>query len=493
MADVRETDIPCRLDRLRWGAFHWLVVTALGVTWILDGLEVTLVGSLSGTIAADPALGFSDTEIGLAASAYLGGAILGALCFGYLTDRHGRKPLFIATVAVYTVATLATGLSWNFWSFLLFRFATGLGIGGEYAAINSAIDELIPARCRGWADLAINGSFWIGAALGAGGSLLVLDPDLVPPAIGWRLAFVIGGLLGAIVIVLRRYVPESPRWLMTHGRIADGEAVVRDIEARLGGDAAAAPTVRIRIDADHRIGFLDIVRTLARSYPRRAVLGLVLMAAQAFFYNAIFFTYALVLRRFYDVPADRVGRYIFAFALGNFMGPLLLGPLFDRWGRKPMIVVTYGVAGVLMAATAILFARGSFDAESQTMAWTVIFFFASAAASAAYLVVGESFPLEARAMIIALFYAGGLAIGGIAGPALFGALLDTGSRDALAAGYLGGAFLMAAAAAIAAWLGVKAEGQSLEAIASPLSAAGAADAGTNRPALARRPRASSST
>lgn len=465
-----ETDIPCRLDRLRWSAFHWLIVTALGVTWILDGLEVTLVGSLSGSIAADPLLGFSDTTIGLMASAYLGGAILGAIGFGYLTDRYGRKRLFIVTVAVYTAATMATGLSWDLWSFALFRFITGLGIGGEYAAINSAIDELIPARHRGWCDLAINGSFWIGAALGAGGSLLVLDPDLVAPAIGWRLAFVIGGVFGAIAIVLRRYVPESPRWLMTHGRIEDGEAVVQEIETRVGIAHAVMPPARIRLRVVHHMGFGDIIRTLARLYRRRAVLGLVLMTAQSFFYNAIFFTYALVLRRFYDVPADRVGRYIFAFALGNFAGPLLLGPLFDRWGRRPMLFATYGISGLLMAATAILFARGLLDADSQTVAWTVIFFFASAAASAAYLVVGESFPLETRAMVIALFYAGGLAVGGIAGPSLFGALLDTGSRQALAAGYLGGAILMLVAAFTAAWLGIKAEHQPLEAIAPPLSA-----------------------
>lgn len=465
-----ETDIPCRLDRLPWSAFHWLVVAALGVTWILDGLEVTLVGSLSGTIAADPALGFSDTVIGLMASVYLSGAILGAIGFGYLTDRHGRKRLFIVTVTIYAVATLATGLSWTPWSFALFRFLTGLGIGGEYAAINSAIDELIPARYRGWSDLAINGSFWIGASLGAAGSLLVLNSTLVSPSVGWRLAFVIGGVFGAIVIVLRRYVPESPRWLMTHGRIEEGEAIVQEIETRVGIAADAAPAARIRLRVGQHLGFREIVRTLVRHYPRRAILGLALMAAQAFFYNAIFFTYAQVLRRFYDIPADRVGRYIFAFALGNFAGPLLLGHFFDRWGRRPMILLTYGISGLLMAATAILFAEGHLTAGSQTAAWTAIFFFASAAASAAYLVVGESFPLEARAMIIALFYAGGLTIGGIAGPSLFGALLDTGSRDALAAGYLGGAFLMVMAAIIAAWLGIKAERQPLEAIAPPLSA-----------------------
>jgi MFS family permease len=470
-AAVFETDIPCRLDRLRWSGFHWLIIAALGITWILDGLEVTLVGSLSSTIATDPALGFSDTAIGLAASAYLSGALLGALGFGHLTDRYGRKRLFSITVAVYAAATLATGLSWSFWSFALFRFLTGTGIGGEYAAINSAIDELIPARYRGWTDLAINGTFWIGAALGAGASLLVLDPRLISPSLGWRLAFAIGGILGIVVILLRRYVPESPRWLMTHGRVAEGETILRQIEHRVGADLHPGPTTKIRLGVRQRTGLWDIARMIARLYPGRAILGLVLMAAQAFFYNAIFFTYALVLRRFYHVPPGQVGRYIFAFALGNFAGPLLLGHFFDRWGRKPMIIATYGLSGLLMTATALLFARDMLDAGSQTAAWTAIFFIASAAASSAYLIVGESFPLEARAMVIALFYAGGTAIGGIAGPSLFGALLDTGSRDAVAAGYFGAALLMMAAAIVEAWLGIAAERQPLEAVAPPLSAA----------------------
>jgi MFS family permease len=471
-----QTDIPCRLDRLRWSAFHWLVVVALGITWILDGLEVTLVGSLSGAIAADPSLAVGDTKIGLAASAYLCGAVLGALVFGYLTDRFGRKRLFTVTVAIYALATVATGLAWNFWSFALFRMVTGLGIGGEYAAINSAIDELIPARCRGWTDLAINGSFWIGAAAGAAGSLIVLDPHMVAPALGWRLAFTIGGIIGVIVIALRRYVPESPRWLMTHGRVAEGEAIVRDLEIRIGVDPDAPPTTQIRLRSNYRVGLWEIARTLALLYPRRSIVGLVLMASQAFFYNAIFFTYALVLTRFYGIPAGRVGRYIFAFAIGNFAGPLLLGWLFDRWGRKQMITLTYGIAGVMMAVTAILFVRGVLDAGGQTAAWTAIFFVASAAASAAYLTVGESFPLEARATIIALFYAGGTAIGGVAGPAIFGALLDTGSRAALMMGYLGGATLMVAAAIVEAWLGVAAERQPLESVAAPLSVTDANEA-----------------
>ena len=468
-AHVFETDIPARLDRLPWSRFHWLVIVALGITWILDGLEVTLVGSLSGAITGDQRVGISDAEIGFAASTYLTGAIVGALGFGHLTDRLGRKKLFLVTVAVYAIATMATALSWDFASFAIFRFATGLGIGGEYAAINSAIDELIPARRRGWTDLAINGSFWIGAALGAAASLVVLDPALVPPAVGWRAAFALGGILGFAIMLLRRHVPESPRWLMIHGRLAEAEATIAEIESR-AGVAANAPAPRIRLRAEP-LGLWRVARGVAARYPRRLLLGLVLMAAQAFFYNAIFFTYALVLGKFYDVPSGRVGLYIFAFAIGNFFGPLLLGHFFDSVGRKRMITLTYALAALLMAATAMLFAAGLLDAVEQTAAWTVIFFIASAAASAAYLTVGESFPLEARAIVIALFYAAGTAIGGVAAPALFGALIATGSRGALMWGYLGGAALMLLAAVIEAWLGVAAERQPLEAVAAPLSAA----------------------
>ncbi|HEY3916929.1 MAG TPA: MFS transporter [Stellaceae bacterium] len=464
------TDIPARLDRLPWSGFHWLIVVALGITWILDGLEVTLVGSLSGAITHDQRMGIGDAEIGFTASTYLAGAIIGALGFGHLTDRLGRKKLFLITVAVYAVATVATAFSWDFASFAIFRFATGLGIGGEYAAINSAIDELIPARRRGWTDLAINGSFWIGAALGAAASLVVLDPSIVPPAIGWRAAFAIGGVLGLAIMLLRRYVPESPRWLMIHGRLAEAEKVVGEIEARVGVNPAE-PAARIRLRTGEPLGLWRVGRAVARLYPRRLLLGLVLMAAQAFFYNAIFFTYALVLAKFYSVPSGRVGLYMLPFAAGNFFGPLLLGHFFDSVGRKRMITATYGLAGLLMAATAILFAQGVLDAAQQTAAWTVIFFIASAAASAAYLTVGESFPLEARAIVIALFYASGTAIGGVAAPALFGALIATGSRGALMWGYLGGAAFMLIAAATEAWLGVAAERQPLEAVAAPLSAA----------------------
>lgn len=468
-----ETSIPQRLDRLPWSRFHWLVIAALGITWILDGVEVTLVGSIAGALRDSRSLGLSNTEIGLAASAYLTGAIAGALGFGYLTDRFGRKRLFSVTVGVYMVATILSGLSWNFWSFAAFRLLTGAGIGGEYSAINSAIQELIPARRRGWTDLAVNGSFWIGAALGAIGSLVALDPSVVTPTLGWRLAFVVGGLLAAIALYLRRYIPESPRWLMTHARIDEAEAIVDEIEAHVrrtkGGIELPVPEGSIRIGTRVESGIVAVVRILAGRYAKRSILGFVLMAAQAFCYNAIFFTYALVLTQFYGIPAARVGWYILPFACGNFLGPLLLGNLFDRVGRRAMIAASYGIAGLLMAGTGWLFAAGLLDATSQTAVWTVIFFFASAAASAAYLTVSESFPLEIRALTIALFYASGTALGGIAGPALFGALIDSGSRQQVFWGYLLAAGLMVFAAALELRIGIAAERRSLEAVARPLS------------------------
>ncbi|HEX7007674.1 MAG TPA: MFS transporter [Alphaproteobacteria bacterium] len=467
------TDVPARLDRLPWSAFHRLVVAALGITWILDGLEVTLVGSLSGAIAGRDGLGLSATEIGLSASAYVAGAVLGALLFGRLADRLGRRRLFTVTVAVYGVATELTGLSWDFFSFALFRFATGAGIGGEYAAINSAIQELIPARRRGFTDLAINGSFWLGAAFGAVSAVVVLDPALLPAELGWRLAFVVGGVLAVVVIWLRRFLPESPRWLMTHGRAREAERVVRDIERRVEADRGIAlprdgiPTIELVRRRPAGLG--EVARTVFLRYSRRTLLGLSLMTAQAFLYNAIFFTYALVLTEFYAIEPQRVGWFILPFALGNLMGPLLLGPLFDSIGRKPMITLTYALSGMLVAVTGILFERGLLDATQQTAAWTIIFFFASAAASAAYLTVGESFPLETRALAIAIFYAFGTALGGVFGPILFGALIDTGSRGEILWGYLLGAAMMIGAAAVEAAIGVRAERRPLEELARPLS------------------------
>lgn len=475
--DIIETDVPARLDRLSWSRFHWLVIAALGITWILDGLEVTLVGSLSASLTAPDALGLSAREIGFAASAYLTGAILGALGFGYLTDRFGRKRLFAVTVGVYGLAAAATGLSWNFLSFAGFRFLTGAGIGGEYAAINSAIQELIPARYRGRTDLAVNGSFWGGAILGALAAIVALNPALIRPSLGWRFPFVIGGLLAILVILLRRYIPESPRWLMTHGAVEEAERVVGAIERRIADSSGASPSrtpaPRIRLHKSGHHGLLAIARMMIAAYPRRVVVGVVLMAAQAFLYNAIFFTYALVLSRFYDVPANAIGGYIIAFAGANLLGPLLLGPLFDSVGRKRMIAATYGLAGLLMAATAILFDAGALSAMAQTAAWMAIFFVASAAASAAYLTVGESFPLESRALVIALFYAFGTGIGGVAGPAIFGALIETGSRAYIMGGYLAGATLMVIAAIVELALGIAAERRPLEEVAAPLSAVAA--------------------
>lgn len=469
---IVETDVPARLDRLPWSRFHVLVIAVLGITWILDGLEVTLVGSLSGVIAKDPALGFSAAQVGLAASAYLLGAVGGALGFGYLADRFGRKRLFTVTVLVYGIATALTGAAWDFWSFALLRFLTGAGIGGEYAAINSAIHELIPARHRGWVDLAVNGSFWIGAGVGAAGALVVGNTDLLPAESGWRWLFVIGGIASLLIVFLRRHLPESPRWLMTHGREHEAEQVVAAIERRIereSGCRLLPVTSRLRLLGDYRLSLADVWHALTRRFARRSVLGLTLMIAQAFLYNAIFFTYGLILTDFHGVPATSVGWYILPFAAGNFLGPLLLGPLFDRVGRKPMITLTYAVSGILMLLTGWLFQQGTIGATAQTALWTITFFFASAAASSAYLTVSEGFPLELRAIAIAIFYALGTAIGGAVGPALFGALIDTGSRTQLLWGYALGAGLMLLAAAVEAWIGVAAERQPLESVARPLS------------------------
>jgi MFS family permease len=449
------------------------VIFALGIAWILDGLEVTIVGSLSGALANSPRLHLSAAQVGAAASAYLVGAVAGALGFGWLTDRLGRKKLFSVTVLVYLVATIACGLSWNFVSFAVFRLITGAGIGGEYAAVNATIQELIPARRRGFTDLVVNGSFWIGAALGALGALVVLDPAVVPPEIGWRAAFVIGGILGAIVLLLRQWLPESPRWLMTHGQPEEAERVVREIEARVreetGADLPPTPTGSLRLRTDVHSWFGAGARALVTDYRRRTVLGTALMAAQAFCYNAVFFTYALILTRFYHIASGRIGWFMLPFAMGNFLGPLLLGKLFDSIGRRVMISTTYALAGLLMGVTGWLFATGMLDAVQQTAAWTVIFFVASAAASSAYLTVGESFPLEVRAVAIALFYAFGTGVGGVVGPALFGALIDTGSRVSILFGYLLGGGLMIAAGVVAAFLSVNAERRALEDVAPPLS------------------------
>lgn len=470
---IIETDIPARLDRLPWGRFHTLVVIALGITWALDGLEVTLAGTLAGALKQSPALRFSNTEIGLASSAYLAGAVLGGLGFGWLTDILGRRRLFFVTLALYIVATAATAFSWDLWSFMVFRFLTGAGIGGEYTAINSTIQELIPARVRGRTDLAINGCFWLGALVGAAGSGIVLDPAHFGPDEGWRLAFLIGAVLGLFILLMRFWIPESPRWLVLHGRVEEARQIVEDIERTVtarGHRFDPGPVPTLKLCARERLQIREVFHVLFNLHRRRALIGLVLMAAQAFFYNAIFFTYALVLADFYGVPADSVGQYIVPFALGNLLGPLILGPLFDSVGRRTMISLTYAVSGGLLALTAWLFWAGWLDAVTQTLAWSAIFFVASAAASSAYLTVSETFPLELRAVAIAIFYAIGTGVGGVAGPALFGALIDTGSRPHLAYGYLGGAVLMAAAALVQWRWGVAAERRSLESVCRPLAA-----------------------
>ena len=471
-SQIVETDIPARLDRLPWGRFHTLVVAALGITWILDGLEVTLAGTVAGALKQSPVLQFSNADIGLAGSAYLVGAVLGALFFGWLTDRLGRKKLFFITLTVYLLATAATAFSWNLWSFLLFRFITGAGIGGEYAAINSTIQELIPARVRGWTDLVINGSFWIGAALGAVAAIVLLDPGVIDPEHGWRAAFLIGAALAVIVFFMRMWLPESPRWLMTHGRAAEAEQVVAGIEDRLRAEGRAIPDVplaKVRLRTRTHTPLADVVHTLIHRHRDRTLVALALMTAQAFFYNAIFFTYALVLTTFYGIPSQHVGWYILPFAAGNVLGPLLLGRLFDTVGRRPMIAFTYLMSGLLLALTGWLFAQDMLSVREQTLAWSVIFFFASAAASSAYLTVSETFPLEIRALAIAVFYAVGTGVGGVAGPLLFGALIDTGSRTSLFGGYLLGAALMVAAAAVMWRWGVAAERKPLEQVARPLA------------------------
>lgn len=469
---VVESDIPARLDRLRWCRFHTLVVVALGITWILDGLEVTLAGAVGGALKASPSLAVGDAGVGLSASAYVLGAVSGALLFGWLTDRLGRKKLFTVTLLLYLLATAATAFAPNFAVFALCRFLTGAGIGGEYSAINSAIQELVPARYRGHTDLVINGSFWIGAALGALGAVVLLDPALFAPDTGWRVCFGIGALLGLFILWLRGYLPESPRWLMIRGRHAEADAIVRRIEAVAGVRRSDAPVAKVALRVrDAHFGFFDLARSLFHLYPRRAMLGLVLMTAQSFLYNAIFFTYALVLGVFFGVPAERVGFYLLPFAAGNFLGPLLLGGLFDRLGRRTMISATYALSGVLLLATAALFVAGAVEARGLTLAWSVVFFFASAAASSAYLTVGESFPLEVRALAIAVFYTLGTALGGIVTPWIFGLLVGSGARANIAAGYVVGALLMLVAAAFAWRHAFAAERRSLEDCAPPLSSA----------------------
>jgi MFS family permease len=473
--EIFETTIPARLDRLPWSRFHWLLVVGLGITWILDGLEVTLMGAISAVLQRGDVLGFSAAQIGSISSAYLTGAVVGALIFGHLTDRFGRRTFFFVSLSTYLMGVALTAVSWNLASFAAFRFLTGAGIGGEYSAVNSAIDELIPARFRGRIDLMINGSFWLGAFAGAASTAVILDPKIFAVNIGWRFGFGVGAVIGMVILYLRRFIPESPRWLFTHGRRNEAEKIVREFEEELG--VAGKPLTDsdlgepLRIIVRHHFGLEVILRPLVAEYRNRSILGLTLMAAQAFLYNAIFFTYALVLNRYYKVPAGITGLYLMPFALANFLGPISLGHFFDTVGRRPMIASTFTISALILIVTGYLFQRDVLSATTQTALWSLMFFFASSAASSAYLTVSEIFPLEIRALAIAIFYSAGTAVGGIVAPWFFGFLIDTGSRGALYLGYLIAAGLMLCAAGVELWFGIAAEGMSLEHIAKPLSAA----------------------
>ncbi|HTS52053.1 MAG TPA: MFS transporter [Burkholderiales bacterium] len=463
------TDIPARLDRLRWSRFHTLLIAALGTSWIIDGLEVTLVGSLASVLTLPSALGLSPAQVGEAAGIYVAGAVIGAIVFGGLADRYGRRKLFFTTLGLYAAATVASGFAPDFFVFAVLRFVTGAGIGGEYAAINSAIQEFMPARLRGRVDLAVNGSFWVGAAAGAAGAVFLLDSGIFSAAWAWRIAFIGGGALALAILPLRRFVPESPRWLLLRRRREEAEHIVAGIETRSNATGAPEAHGTIVLDPGGHVGWFALFGLLLSRYPRRVVLGLSLMAAQAFLYNAIFFTYALVLTRYYGVPESRVGLFLLPFAAGNFFGPLLLGPLFDHLGRRVMITATYALTGALIVATGALFRADILDPLTQTLTWSVVFFFASAAASSAYLTVGENFPLEVRASAIAWFYALGTGLGGIAGPVVFGHLIASGTRADVFVGYALGGGLMLAAALVAALLAVNAERRSLESVAAPLA------------------------
>src|SRR4051812_44189621 len=461
------------MDRLPWSRWHWLVVASLGAVWILDGLEVTIVGAIAGQLELKDTLALSPSQVGLAGSIYVAGAVLGALFFGYLTDRFGRKRLFMITLALYLVATTSTAFTQSFWEFAAARFFTGAGIGGEYSAINSAIDELIPARVRGFTDLAINGSYWVGTAVGAAASVILLNPSYFAVDTGWRVGFGLGATLAVGVLLLRQFLPESPRWLMTHGKADEAEEVVEDIEQDVAenvDERLPEPDETIEVRQQRSVGFGPVVKAVFGEYRRRSILGFMLMVTQAFLYNAIFFTYALVLTNFYGISSDAIGWYLLPFAAGNFLGPLLLGRLFDTVGRRVMITMSYVLAGVGLVVVGALFQQDAISATQLTIGWSAIFFFASAGASAAYLTVSEIFPMETRAMAIAFFYAVATGIGGIIGPALYGHNIASGNRTTVFLGYLLGAGLMILGGLTEVWLGVDAEQETLEDIAEPITA-----------------------
>jgi MFS family permease len=475
---IIETRIPARLDRLPWARWHWMVLIGLGTVWILDGLEVTIVGTISSRLTEKGSgISITDAQIGQAAAVYVAGACVGALFFGWLADRLGRKKLFLMTLGVYLVATVATAFSMNPMFFYACRFFTGAGIGGEYAAINSAIDELIPARLRGRVDLIINGSFWIGTAFGAALSVLLLNKSLFAIDVGWRLAFGLGAAFSLVILLVRRNVPESPRWMFIHGKEGEAEELVQDIEQQVEYDTDE-PLDDVDDDITVRqrksIGFGTIAKTMVTMYPKRSLLGLSLFVGQAFLYNAVFFTYALVLTKILKVSDSLAPWSLIPLAIGNFLGPLLLGKFFDTIGRRVMITSTYVLSGLLLVLTGVLFNNGSLSATTLTVMWCIVFFFASAGASAAYLTVSEIFPMETRAMAIAFFYAIGTGLGGIIGPIYFGKLIESG-RSAVVDGYYIGAGLMIAAGLVELVLGVDAAQRSLEDIAKPLTAQDAED------------------
>jgi MFS family permease len=472
---VVRTAVPARLDRLPWSRWHWMIVIGLGTVWILDGMEVTVVGNIAGRLSeSGSGLPISPSEVtGLGAALYVAGACLGALFFGWLTDRYGRKNLFLITLGVYLTATALTGLSFSSWWFFAFRFLTGFGIGGEYAAINSAIDELIPSYYRGRVDLIINGTYWLGAAFGSLLSIPMLDTSLFAKDVGWRLTFGIGVVLGLVILLVRRNVPESPRWLFIHGRGDEAEAVVKAAEeqciAERGEDALPEPDGEITINQRQPVGFGMIARTVFSKYRSRAILGLSLFVGQAFLYNAITFGFGAILAAFYHVPAGSTGYYFVVIAIGNLLGPLVLGPLFDTVGRRIMIAGTYLASGVLLFGTAALFDAHVLSASTLTACWCVVLFFASAGASSAYLTVSEIFPMETRAMAIAFFYAVGTAAGGITGPLIFAKLTEHGVFSDTTLAFQIGAAVMCLAGVVAVFLAVPAERRSLENIAAPLT------------------------
>jgi MFS family permease len=469
--------IPARIDRLPWSPFHTRLVMALGVAWILDGLEITVASGVANVLTRPETLGLSSAAVGAVASVYLVGEVVGALFFGRLSDKLGRRNLFILTLGVYligsglTAFTFGSGPGWVAFLYVT-RFIAGTGIGGEYAAINSAIDELIPSRYRGRVDIAVNGTYWAGALLGTGGTFILLHA--FHPSLAWRLGFLLGPVLGLVIIFVRRNLPESPRWQVMNGREREAEESIDFIEHEVESGGRTLPPVdrskEMELTPADDIGYLALTRVLFKEYPTRSVYAATLMITQSFLYNAIFFTYALVLGKIYGIPDQNQSIYFVGFCLGNLAGPLLLGRFFDTVGRKKMISGTYILSGALLAVSAMLFEAGALNAVTQTLFWCVIFFFASAGASAGYLTVSEIFPLEVRAKAIAVFFAIAQCFGAL-GPIIYGALIGDGSNHTnLFIGYLIGAGVMIVGGLVTIAFGVAAEGMSLEDIATPLAA-----------------------